>query len=57
MTITHTIKAVAHRAAHRFLVAAALIIMLGMTAARGGHAEHDDQGGRNKEPVLSLIHI
>ena len=38
----HAVKAVAHRVVHRFLVAAALIIMLGMTAACGDSPGDDD---------------
>jgi hypothetical protein len=41
MTIIHTTRAVAFRAVHRVLVATALIILLGMTAACGGDSGKD----------------
>jgi len=60
MTITHTLphlaRAVAFRVVHRFLVAAALIIVLGMTAACGtgsgddGSALPDANGASSEAP-------
>jgi hypothetical protein len=41
-TLPHTLRAVAFRVVHRFLVAAALIILLGMTAACGAGSGDDD---------------
>ena len=42
MTIIQTTRAAMYRAVHRFLVAAALIILLGMTAACGDSGKGDD---------------
>lgn len=57
--VTHTAKAVAFRVVHRFLVAAALIILLGMTAACGsdpgdkGSALPDAAGASSTAPADS----
>jgi hypothetical protein len=42
MTIIHTTRTAAYRAVHRVLVAAALLILLGMTAACGSGSGDDD---------------
>src|SRR4051812_42445915 len=42
MTILHSIRAVLHRGLHRFLVAAALLIVLGLSAGCGDHGKGGD---------------